>query len=147
MGSFLVSSSVAFFFTFIKYLIIMFVIRFAIVDSYNLFSNLINGKYCTENCTGNFWSYASLIYKSNREDLIVVTEILSFVSIVFMIIYFLVYRRFQYTMYDSIDKTNQTQDDYSIFVEYIPILNFPEKSITSECHFKYDEDLEMLFSR
>ena len=50
-------------------------------------------------------------------------------------------------MYDIIDKSNQTQDDYSILVEYIPILNFPDSnSNEKEVHFKYDQDLEKMFS-
>lgn len=144
---FRMSSSVAFFFTFIKYVVIMFCLRFIIVDSFNLFSNIFNGSYCREDCSSQFWSYASLIYKYNREDLMLITDILSFVCIIILLPFFLFYRRLQYNMYDIIDNSNQTQDDFSIFVEYIPVLDFPAHVQDSgNIQFNYDKDLDELFS-
>ena len=56
------------------------------------------------------------------------------------------YRRLQYKMYDKIDKENQTQDDFSIFVENIPILNFPKHADEEgKFQFNYDKDLQALF--
>ena len=49
-------------------------------------------------------------------------------------------------MYDKIDKENQTQDDFSIFVENIPILNFPKHADEEgKFQFNYDKDLQDLF--
>ena len=54
-----------------------------------------------------------------------ITDILLLAVTVILMFYFLGYRRIQYSMYDKIDKEKQTQDDFTIFVENIPILNFP----------------------
>ena len=56
-----------------------------------------------------------------------ITDILSFVIVVLLVIYFLIYRKFQYRMHGILDACSQTQDDFSILVENIPILNFPER--------------------
>ena len=122
---FRLSSSVGLFFTFIKYLVIMLLLRFVTVDCFNLLSNLLGGDYCEKECSQQFWTFASILYKTNREDLILSTDVLSLVTILFLIAYFLAYRKFQYKMYEVIDIKNQTQDDFTIFVENIPVLNFP----------------------
>jgi hypothetical protein len=44
-------------------------------------------------------------------------------------------------IYDTIDENNQTQDDYTIFVENIPILDFPESNDTkpmNQIDFNYE---------
>ena len=58
------------------------------------------------------------------------------------------YRKVQYRMYEIIDAKNQTQDDFSIFVENIPILNFPTNlpKDKENLEFNYDHDLETLFT-
>ena len=68
---------------------------------------------------------ASVLHKDNRLDLINVTDILTFSTIIVSMVYFSIFRRVQYKIYCIIDDKNQTEDDYSIFVEDIPILNFP----------------------
>ena len=39
-----------------------------------------------------------------------------------LMMYFLIFRRVIKSMYDKLDALEQTQDDYTIFVENIPIL-------------------------
>lgn len=55
-------------------------------------------------------------------------DILNLVTIILSIIFFSFYRKRQYEIYDSIDANFQTQDDYTLFVEGIPILDLPADS-------------------
>jgi hypothetical protein len=51
-------------------------------------------------------------------------------------------------IYDIIDDKNQTQDDYTIFVENIPILDFPESNDAKEMNqidFNYENNLKQIF--
>lgn len=118
-------SGVALFFTFIKSMIIYFLLRAVIVDIFNIITNLNDGQNCEGECVEQFFTMASVLHKDNRLDLINVTDILTFCTIILSMVYFLVFRRAQYKIYCIIDEKNQTEDDYSIFVEDIPVLNFP----------------------
>jgi hypothetical protein len=51
-------------------------------------------------------------------------DILCLLIVIGSIVFFILYRKLQYKIYDSIDSENQTQDDYTILVENIPILDF-----------------------
>jgi hypothetical protein len=51
-------------------------------------------------------------------------DILCLLIVIGSIVFFIFYRKLQYKIYDSIDSENQTQDDYTILVENIPILDF-----------------------
>ena len=120
-----IKSAAALFFTFIKSLILYFILHFIVIDAFNLITNLSDGRNCVGDCSSQLFSYASIIYKFNRKDLINVTDALSLVTVILSIVYFLFYRAVQYQVYCIIDKDNLTEDDYSILVEDIPILNFP----------------------
>ena len=120
---FKLQSGVALFFTFIKYLVVMCLIRSLTIDIFNMVSSLLEGDYCFENCSRQFYTYVSVIYKYNREDLLITTNLFSLVTVGVMIFYFLIYRRLMYRMHDIIDSDSQTQDAFTVFVTDIPILN------------------------
>ena len=126
-GNFKVISGVALFFTFIKCLILFFIIRGLVVDGFNIITNLIEGKSCSGECVHQFFTKASIFHKDDRDDLINTTDLLAFITIFVSIIYFTIYRRVSYHIYNVIDEKNQTEDDYTIFVEDIPILSFPNE--------------------
>lgn len=53
-------------------------------------------------------------------------------------------------IYDNIDDKNQTQDDYTIFVENIPILDFPDFNDAdakemNQIDFNYENNLKEIF--
>ena len=53
-------------------------------------------------------------------------------------------------IYDIIDDKNQTQDDYTIFVENIPILDFPDSNDAdakeiNQIDFNYENNLKEIF--
>ena len=130
------------FFTFIKGLILFFLIRGLVLDGFNIVTNLIEGNSCKGECVQQFFTKASIFHKDDRKDLINTTDLLAFITVLVSIIYFTVYRRIQYQIYNVIDEKNQTEDDYAIFVEDVPILNFPKEIDHEEkIDFHYDLDL------
>lgn len=118
-------------------MIILMAIRFLVVDIFNLMTNLVSGNFCYSKCSSEFWSLASLIHKYDRKDLVNVTDILSFVTIIVLFVYFMMVRKLLYTLYCNIDQNNQTEDDFTIIVENIPILDFPSEGKTGEIKFEY----------
>lgn len=75
-------------------------------------------------------------------------DLLCLIVVIGSIIFFILYRKIQYTIYDKIDAEHQTQDDYTIFVENIPILDFDKVHLRSSnkgVQFEYDRDLKAIF--
>lgn len=139
------------FFSFVKMLIIYLLMRVIVVDGFNVITNISFGNKCElENslgdhlCAKSFFTLTSAYNKINREDMIDVLDILNLITIVLSIIFFLIYRKRQYEIYDSIDTNQQTQDDYSILIENIPILDLPAdaEEITIDYRKKLKEILE-----
>lgn len=148
LDNFRLISCVAFFFTFIKFLVLLLIARILILDIFNIVTNLFNGDFCEDKCSKQLWSLASIIHKNNRADLVHITNILVLVVCVVKVILFICYRSFQYSMYDKIDYQNQTQDDFSIFVENIPILDFPDRPDQNNTfQFDYDKDLDNFMTK
>ena len=55
-------------------------------------------------------------------------DILCLLVAIGSIAFFILYRKIQYQISDFIDAENQTQDDYTILVEGIPILDYKSGS-------------------
>jgi hypothetical protein len=49
---------------------------------------------------------------------------LNLITIILSIAFFLIYRKIQYQIYEDIEKEHQTQDDFKLLIENIPILDF-----------------------
>ena len=82
---------------------------------------------------------------SHKKATLKIANILGLVVVVGSIIFFLVYRKIQYNLYDQIDHEFQTQDDYTLFVENIPILDFKESLSTEDgnyIEFDYEQALK-----
>jgi hypothetical protein len=47
--------------------------------------------------------------------------------VVLSIVFFLIYRKIQYRIFDQIDIGVQEQDEYTIFIENIPVLDINPK--------------------
>jgi len=75
-------------------------------------------------------------------------DILNFSVIILSIPFFLIYRKIQYTIYSDIDWEHQTEDDYAIFIENIPTLDFPDTSEKKvKLEFSYRVHLEKILKQ
>jgi hypothetical protein len=58
------------------------------------------------------------------------------------------YRQIQYEIYDNIDKSHQTQDDFTVLIENIPIMDFKEGSTLlmdkKKIEFDYEQELKSI---
>jgi len=116
------------FFTFIKMTIVYLGLRFFLTDGYNLITNIFadnckDPKNISE-CSNNFAAKFSNFNKSTNQDeaYLFTVDILNIITVFISIIFFTLYRRYQYRIYSLADMSNHTQADYTIFVESIPIL-------------------------
>jgi hypothetical protein len=57
-----------------------------------------------------------------------ILDLLCLIVVIGSIVFFILYRKIQYQISDYIDAENQTQDDYTILVEGIPILDYKKRS-------------------
>ena len=77
-----------------------------------------------------------------------IQDVLSLIVVIMSIFFFLYYRSVQYDLYGKIERQIQTQDDFTIFVEGIPILDFQD-NIASETgkliQFDYEQKLKETF--
>ena len=127
------------FFSFIKMAIIYLLIVFLVVDAYQLIVNIL-GNYCDKNvnlCEGNFFgkfSTYNLYEDKTMKGYVYTMDILCLLIVLGSIPFFIAYRKIQYQIYDKIDAENQTQDDYTILVEDIPILDFKTGSSKNNKH-------------
>ena len=115
---FKIMSGVAMFFLFVKMLILYMLLRCLFVDVFNLVTNINEGIGKESK-----WIYLSIMNKRNDDEFVKINDILSFITVAFSVAYFLAFRKIQYLTYHKIDLSNQTADDYTIFVEEIPVLN------------------------
>ncbi len=133
---FKVSSGVSMFFTFIKMAICLLIVRFLISDCFNIVTSLKDGNYCKQatDCEQTIFSYTSSLNKVFEFKTIQILDILNLVTIFLLIVFFLLYRKYQYKIYSTIDFTMQTQDDYSLFITNIPIIM---KTSSKDLKFNY----------
>ena len=110
-------------------IILYFSLRFLISDGFNLFTNYKFGTNCLEStksqCQAAIWNYASVLNLQGNEHYLFIQDILTLATIVLSIIFFFIYRKQQYRFNEEIDKNRQTEDDFTIFVSNIPLLDFP----------------------
>lgn len=102
--------------------------RFLITDGYNLITNIFaqncNDPKNISECSNNFAAKFSDFNKNTNSDEIYLftVDVLNIITVFLSIIFFALYRRYQYRIYNLIDKLNHTQADFTIFVERMPIL-------------------------
>ena len=137
--AFLLPADVSLYFTFIKMVIIFLLLRFLVVEFYNL-STSLNGQYCQNYlsnpknptdkiCYSYLMSILSGFNKHTSADQYALKQIailnlaFTFVGIVF----FLVYQAFSYNLYFFLENNDVTQDDFTILVENIPSIIYDEE--------------------
>lgn len=111
------------FFTFIKMAICYLILRFILMDAFNLISSATAGSYCkVYGCdsliTGEISSYNMI----GEQGLVFALDILNLITILFSIAFFNLYRKVQYRIEMLINAAQHTQEDYSLFLNGIPIL-------------------------
>lgn len=116
---FLLNSGSSMFFTFIKMSICYLLLRFLISDAYNLITSLM-ATYCKDNphdCS-DFSSNLSAYNKKTTSDeaMANIVDILNLVTVIASIVFFFFYRKYQFHIYNLVDISNHTQDDYTLLV-------------------------------
>jgi len=86
--------------------------------------------YCTENpdkCSS--MSTLSAYNKNTEKDegMVNAVDILNLISVLASIVFFIFYRKYQFRIYSIAESTSFSQDDYTLFVENIPIYIPQEK--------------------
>lgn len=123
----------ALFFCFVKLLITQLVMRFVIMDAYNLYTNYL-GTYCSEPAQVNskhvcktLWVDLSATPNKNTfhdQHYFITLDYLNFVLTIVSIIFCLYGRAKLYVLYNQLETWDVTQDDYSVLIEDIPIIPF-----------------------
>jgi len=123
---FVLDSGASMFFTFIKATIIYLAILFALSGLYPIHTSYFTIDYCKMNqeLCGNSWfinfspvNFSRTNYSYNYD----IMNVLNVVMIGASIIFFIVFRRYQYDIYGMLDLNNETQDDFTVLVKKIPI--------------------------
>ncbi len=126
------------------------ILVFILCGSFNLLTSF-DGNYCHKHakvCTESIFELISTYNK--HEDLrqrmmLKIQNILCLIGVVGSIIFFMVYKKIRYDIYLAIDASHQTQDDYTLFIENIPILDFKPHMNTTDLNmiaFDYEEKLK-----
>ena len=140
-------ASVALFFQFLKMVIVYLVLRLVLADAFNLITNWYghdcgrNGVDWLKGCHNtDKYVRASISNKVLNNSQLHIVDLLDLGAVLFSIAFFVIYRFVEYREYVKHDVSEQTQDDYSIFVRNIPIILFQRKAIN------YEEKLSVLFT-
>lgn len=113
------------FFTFIKMAIIYLCILFVVCNIYPLHLSYLDKDYCLllPNECGSSWfinfspvKFSKTSYAYNYE----IMNVLNFIMVVSSVVFFVIYRKYQYDIYGMLDLHNLTQDDFTVIVKYIP---------------------------
>lgn len=112
-------------------IIVYLIFRLLVSDGFNLATNILQGKYCNMqsqiDCTRDPWNYLSTVNLKGEEKYLFIQDILDLVVVVFSIVFFFCYRKMQYHMAKVLDATRQTEDDFTILISNIPLIDFPTK--------------------
>jgi hypothetical protein len=119
----------ALFFCFVKFLIMLMMLRFFILDAYNLYSNS-QGHYCLQSaqvqsttvCVTPWIDNLSTPNKNTPEDshFFLTGDILNLLF-TFVCLFFFIYGRIKlFQLYSMLESWDITEDDYTILVEDIP---------------------------
>lgn len=60
--------------------------------------------------------------------MLLIQDILSLVLVFISIIFFFFYRKNQYQITKTLSETNQSEENYTLLVENIPLIDFPSKA-------------------
>jgi len=115
-------SDIILFFSFIRTIIIYLVLHIIFSEGYNIVTN-IQGSDCTNlNCAKSIFTTLSSTNKLQNITSFKIQDYLNLALIAISILYFLIVRKYEYAKYYVKEQGLQTEDDYSIFVENVPIL-------------------------
>ena len=154
---FQIQSGDALFFCFIKLVITYLIIRFLLLDVYNLFTNSL-GHYCRdfENsvgekiCVNGFFSVLSTANKNTiaDQDYFFLYDILAFAFTVFSIFFFLYGRIKLLELHELLENWEITEDDYTILIEEIPHIPFEKNdTLVKDLNLEYKDYLSKIVSR
>lgn len=112
------NSGASMFFFFVKMAIFYLIIHSGVVQTYNIITNFNS----TQNPDADSWTIFSLVNKSSETTQIQIVEVLGLVLVVFSIFFFIFIHKIKYQIWKKIDISRQTEDDYAILVENIPVI-------------------------
>jgi hypothetical protein len=113
------------FFTCIKMIIYYLILLFVVSNLYPIHISYFTNDYCkisSEEC-GNSWfiQFSPVKFKNTKYDYnYSIMNILNLIMIGSSIVFFIIFRKYQYNIYGMLDLHNETQDDFTILVKNIP---------------------------
>lgn len=78
--------------------------------------------------------------------MILIQDILSLAVIVLSVVFFFLYRKRQYNKAKVLNDRNQVEEDYTLLVENIPLIDFPSKNENKKQRMNQDE-ISQLYHR
>ena len=131
-------------------IIVYFIFRLIICEGFNLITNIISGQYCMDEsqteCHPILWNLLSIYNKKNNSKLILIQDILILVVIVLSVVFFFLYRKRQYNKAKILNDRNQVEEDYTLLIENIPLIDFPSKNENKKQRLNQDE-ISQLYHR
>lgn len=128
-------------------IILYFICRFLVCDGFNLLTNIILGKYCNDDnqteCEPILWNMISIYNKKDNQKFIFIQDILSLVFVLLSVVFFFLYRKSQYSKAQLLNNKNQVEEDYTILVENIPLIDFPSKAEAKKMRANQGDRMEL----
>ena len=102
-------------------------------DAYNLYTSYI-GSDClrTLHCRSTIIQKLSIVNKITHTTELFYVDLLNFAFVGLSIIYFSAYDRYLYNWFYSMSVSIQTEDDFSIFVTNIPVIQNVDENLNME---------------
>lgn len=147
----------ALFFCFIKLVLTYLMIRFFVLDAYNLFTNHL-GHYCNNYqsegsdkiCVNELFSVLATANKRMAvdQDYFFLYDILALVFTIFSIGFFIYGRIKLKELYQWEENEDITEDDYTILIEDIPHISFDRKdALVKDINLEYENIIKKLVSK
>lgn len=124
-------SQVVLFFSFVRTVIIYLVLHLLISAGYNLLTNS-QGNACGGpgqlSCPKVFLTLLATANKHHHHNPLRTLDLLNLILVSVSIVYFILVRRYEYQRFNLIENEIQTEDDYTLEVEGIPVLLYSEQN-------------------
>ena len=134
MDNSFLSSDIVLLFAFIRMLIYYFALRLVITDLFNLYTNY-TGHNCAQvkECFPTLTQRLSIVNKLFELNELFIVDMLNFAFVGLSIIFFTSYDRYFYDWFIGMSVEIQTEDDFTLFVTNIPIIQPQDKHF--EIHY------------
>jgi hypothetical protein len=144
---FVLPLGVSMFFSFLKMIIILLILRFLIFDTFMMIASA-QSNYCettSKTTTCRITRSGYRLRDPNTQNLLIGVDVLNFVFIIFAMVYFVLFRRLleklrQYTRGDEFVERN-----YTVMVENIPLFFYDEGTPMDKVTYNYRKMIQEAF--